>query len=76
VDKVLDSLLALKPRVIVPGHGPVMRDLTYVRSVRDWLSRINREASAAAARGDSLGTALETITLDNVRRQVTGMRNG
>src|SRR5918995_3713170 len=24
--KVMDSLLALEPRVIVPGHGPVMRD--------------------------------------------------
>ena len=68
---VLDSLLALKPRVVVPGHGPVMHDLRYVRSVRSWLDRINREASAAAKRGDSLGTALKTITLDDVRRSVT-----
>jgi cyclase len=69
---VLDSLLALKPRVVVPGHGPVMQDLRYVRSVREWLSRINREASEAVARGDSLGAVLRTITLDDVRRQVTG----
>jgi cyclase len=69
---VLDSLLALKPRVVVPGHGPVMQDLRYVRSVREWLSRINREASEAVARGDSLGAVLRTITLDEVRRQVTG----
>jgi cyclase len=66
---VLDSLLVLNPRVIVPGHGPVMHDLLYVRSVRDWLSRINREA--AAARGDSLGAALKAITLDDVRLGVT-----
>jgi cyclase len=69
---VLDSLLALKPRVVVPGHGPVMQDLRYVRSVREWLSRINREASEAVARGDSLGAVLRTIMLDDVRRQVTG----
>lgn len=69
--KVMDSLLALNPRVVVPGHGPVMHDLRYVRSVREWLSRINREASAAVARGDSLGTVLETVTLDNVRLSVT-----
>jgi len=69
---VLDSLLALKPRVVVPGHGPVMHDLGYVRSVREWLSRINREASASVARGDSVGAVLKTITLDDVRRQVTG----
>lgn len=48
-----------------------MHDLGYVRSVRDWLSRINREAAASAARGDSLGTALKTITLDDVRLAVT-----
>jgi len=70
--KVLDSLVALKPRIIVPGHGPVLRDLGYVRSVRDWLARINRETSAAAARGDSLGTVLNAVTLDDVRRSVTG----
>jgi cyclase len=68
---VMDSLLALHPRVIVPGHGPLIRDLAHVRSVRAWLDRINRESSAVAARGDSLGTALRTVTLDDVRRSVT-----
>ncbi len=69
--EVLDSLVALKPRVIVPGHGPVLRDLGYIRSVRGWLARIDRETSAAAARGDSLGAVLKTVTLDEVRRSVT-----
>jgi glyoxylase-like metal-dependent hydrolase (beta-lactamase superfamily II) len=69
---VLDSLLALEPRTIVPGHGPVMHDLRYIRLVRQWLARIDREASAAALRGDSLEAALTTITLDDVRRRVTG----
>jgi glyoxylase-like metal-dependent hydrolase (beta-lactamase superfamily II) len=69
---VMDSLLALKPRVLVPGHGPVMRDLAYVRSVRDWLSRINREASAVASRRDSLGMAMQTVTLEDIRQPVTG----
>ncbi|HEX2248977.1 MAG TPA: MBL fold metallo-hydrolase [Gemmatimonadales bacterium] len=69
---VLDSLAALKPRMIVPGHGPVMRDLRYLRSVRDWLARITRETSFALTRGDSLGAALERVVLDDVRRSVTG----
>jgi cyclase len=69
---VLDSLMALKPKVIVPGHGPVMRDLEYVRSVQSWLRRIQREASSAAARGDSVKTARERIALDDVRPKVTG----
>jgi cyclase len=70
--KVLDSLLALHPRLIVPGHGPVMRDLQYVRSVRGWLDRIDREVSQALARHDSVSTVLKTVTLDDVRRSVTG----
>ena len=70
--RVLDSLLALKPRIIVPGHGPVMRDLRYVRSVRDWLARLNHEVSQALARHDSVGTVLKTVTLDDVRTSVTG----
>jgi cyclase len=68
---VLDSVLALNPKVMVPGHGPVMHDPGYVRSVREWLSRIDREAKAAVARGDSLKTAQEKITLDDVRMRVT-----
>jgi hypothetical protein len=68
---VLDSLKALKPRVLVPGHGPVMRDLSYVLSVRNWLDRINRETSAAVAQGDSLGAALKAVRLDDVRLEVT-----
>jgi len=68
---VLDSLVALKPRIILPGHGPVLRDLGYVRSVRDWLARVVREASAAGARGDSLSAVLKTVTLDDVRRSVS-----
>jgi glyoxylase-like metal-dependent hydrolase (beta-lactamase superfamily II) len=69
--RVLDSVMALKPKVIVPGHGPVMRDVSYVRSVRGWLSRIDEETRAISQRGDSLGTALKTITLDDVRQRVT-----
>ena len=70
--RVLDSLLALKPRIVVPGHGPVIRDLGYVQSVRAWLDRITREVSSAVARQDSLAAVQKTVTLDDVRRSVTG----
>jgi cyclase len=70
--RVLDSVLALKPRIVVPGHGPVMRDLQYVHSVRHWLDRINREVSQAVVRHDSVGAVLKAVTLDDVRRSVTG----
>jgi glyoxylase-like metal-dependent hydrolase (beta-lactamase superfamily II) len=68
----LDSIIALRPRVLVPGHGPVMRDLTYVRTVRDMLIAARDQAGAAAARGDSLGQALQAVTLDDYRRRLAG----
>lgn len=33
----LDKLIALHPRVLVPGHGLPMKDLSYVRTLRDML---------------------------------------
>jgi hypothetical protein len=56
--------------VLVPGHGPVMRGLDYVHSVRGWLSRIGRETKAVG-RGDSLEVVLKTVTLDDERVGVT-----
>jgi cyclase len=69
--KVLDSVLALKPKTIVPGHGPVMQNDRYVRSVRGWLDRIDTETRAAAAQGDSLAAVLEAVKLEDARKQIT-----
>jgi glyoxylase-like metal-dependent hydrolase (beta-lactamase superfamily II) len=69
--KVMDSLIALQPRVLIPGHGPVMRDLSYVRSVHNWLHRIDRETRAAVSRGDSLRAAQKAVALDDVRLSLT-----
>jgi hypothetical protein len=48
-----------------------MRNTRYVRSVRDWLARITSETLAFVAHGDPVETALEKITLDYVRKNVT-----
>jgi cyclase len=69
---VLDSVIALRPRILVPGHGPVMRDLTYVRTVHDMLTTARDQAGAAAARGDSLGQALQAVPLEDYRRRLVG----
>ena len=41
----LDSILARAPRVVVPGHGPVLRNLDYVRTERAMLGRLLGGAS-------------------------------
>lgn len=67
----LDSIAALHPRVLLPGHGPVMRDLDYLKSEREMLVRVRDEARAAVGRGDSLATLLETHALDGERTRIS-----
>jgi glyoxylase-like metal-dependent hydrolase (beta-lactamase superfamily II) len=68
----LDSLLALGPAVIVPGHGPLMRDDAYVRRVRAMLTAVNTQTAAAVARGATLDEVRRTVTLDDDRRAIAG----
>jgi len=68
----LDSVRALQPVVIVPGHGPLMRDDGYLRQVRDMLAAVREGTAAVAARGGSLADARKEVTLDDVRRRVAG----
>ena len=69
---VLDSIVRLRPRAIVPGHGPVMRDLAYVQRVRAMLGEVVQQAAAATDRGDSLAKTLRAITLEPHRRDIAG----
>ena len=65
-------MAALAPRVLVPGHGPVMNDLTYLRRVRSMLGEVYARAAAAAITRDSLSATLRAITMDEQRRAMTG----
>lgn len=66
----LDSIERMRPVALVPGHGPVLRDLGYVRQVRSALSEIVDASKAAAERRDSTAVALRTITVDSHRRSM------
>jgi hypothetical protein len=48
---------------VLPGHGPVERDLAYVRHERDLLARIVRAADEGRARGDSLRGVGRTLPM-------------
>ena len=56
----LDSVRALHPHVILPGHGPVMHDDAFVRREQRMLATV-RDRTLAAVRGGA-------TTLDSVRR--------
>jgi glyoxylase-like metal-dependent hydrolase (beta-lactamase superfamily II) len=69
----LDTMLALHPKVICPGHGDVMHDTEYMQTVRDLFATIWSQGKAAFDRGittpDSLKNAFD---LGAFRTKMTG----
>ena len=49
----MDALAALDARILVPGHGPVMRDTAYVRDVRALIESTHEQLTAMKVRGVS-----------------------
>jgi len=69
---VLDSVKALQPKTIIPGHGPLMRDLTYLNTVQRMISTAREQAAAAVANGLSADSAIATVRLDALRDEIAG----
>ena len=69
---VLNRLLALRPAVIVPGHGPVMTDVTYTTRVRDLLVAAVASADSARARGLTLPQTRAAVQLAPFRARFAG----
>jgi glyoxylase-like metal-dependent hydrolase (beta-lactamase superfamily II) len=47
----LGALAALQAEILVPGHGPVMRDASYVRDVHALIRSTHEQVTAMKARG-------------------------
>lgn len=58
---VLDTMIALNPKVVLPGHGEPMRDLTYMRNVRDALASLVEQAKRGYAKGIRNADSLKTF---------------
>lgn len=68
----LEKLIAMKPAVMIPGHGPVMRDDKYVRQEVALLASLKSQIEASVARGDSLAQTRRSVNLDDFKRQFAG----
>jgi glyoxylase-like metal-dependent hydrolase (beta-lactamase superfamily II) len=69
---VLGKLEAMGPRILVPGHGPVQRDLAYLRLVREALEAIDAQMRAAVERGLGQAEALKALELAAFRKAFAG----
>ena len=68
----LEKLLAMKPAIFIPGHGPVMRDDKFVRQEVALLASLKSQVEASVARGDALAQARKSVNLDEFKRQFAG----
>jgi cyclase len=68
----LEKLRALQPAVIIPGHGPLMRDDSYVRMERDLFASIKKQVDEAVARGATLEETRKSVNLDEFRKLFAG----
>ncbi|HEY6147806.1 MAG TPA: MBL fold metallo-hydrolase, partial [Thermoanaerobaculia bacterium] len=68
----LARLRALSPAMFVPGHGPVLRDDSYVRLLEELFSSIDRQTRAAVASGKNLEETRKAVDLQDLRRRFAG----
>lgn len=68
----LEKLLALKASIIVPGHGQVLRDDSYVKLMVRLLTSIKVQTEAAVARGETLDQTRKSVNLDEFRKAISG----
>ena len=65
-------LMALDAAIVVPGHGPVMRDWTYARTITELLESIGAQVRRAVARGLSLEDTRKAVDVSALRARMTG----
>lgn len=68
----LEKLLSLKHTVLVPGHGPIMRDDSYAKQMIRLLTSIKQQTEAAVARGETLEQTRKSVNLDELKKLFAG----
>ncbi len=70
--ETLGRIRALKPAIIVPGHGHVLRDDSYLELMARFLASAQRQTDEAVARGETLEQAQKSVDLEEFRQPFAG----
>lgn len=70
--QALTKLAALKARVILPGHGPLLWNDDYVWTEIHMLESLVSQVKAAVARGETLEEAGKSVSLEKYRAVIAG----
>lgn len=68
--RVAHELESVPAALIVPGHGPVMTDHAYTRTIADLLDTTLARVEALVRKGRSLAQVQDELSLDDVRAKV------
>lgn len=68
----MKKLRELDASVIVPGHGPLMRDKEYLDTVIALLESVTSQVQDAVKRGLSLEETRKAVNLESFRRRLAG----
>jgi cyclase len=68
----LEKLLALDAKVMIPSHGPVVRETGHLKSMIGLLNAIKHQAEASATRGETLEQMRKGIDLEEFRKIFAG----
>lgn len=70
--QTLAKLRALKPATIVPGHGPVLHDDSYITLLASLFASVREQTDAAVGKGETLEQARKSVRLADFRKQFAG----
>jgi cyclase len=68
----LEKMLTLHPTAIIPGHGPILRDDSYVKLMARLFASIKQQVEAAVARGETLEQTRKSVNLEEFRKAFGG----
>jgi glyoxylase-like metal-dependent hydrolase (beta-lactamase superfamily II) len=70
--ETMKKLREIDARVIIPGHGPILRDKEYLNVVISLLESITSQVQAAVKRGLSLEETRKAVNLEAFRVRLAG----
>jgi glyoxylase-like metal-dependent hydrolase (beta-lactamase superfamily II) len=70
--QTMKKLQELDANIIIPGHGPVMRNKEYLNLVIDLLESVINQVQEAVKRGLSLEETRKVVNLETFRRRLAG----
>jgi len=68
----LEKLRALNPTTIVPGHGPVMHDDSYVQLLVRLMTSVKQQVESATKHGETLEQVQNKMNLADLRKVFAG----